>query len=120
MRKKGVIIFLLILAAASIYIGLSSAVINKNYYRELAYKLENYHKTIIDWETADVSLIKVKDTPFDTPPIFSAKINRTLLFLNGGYAVRVELSTTQDDFFGPIVLFFNPFTKQCIGGYLRR
>ena len=52
-------------------------------------------------------------------PILSAKINNFLLFLNGGRVISVEFTTTDYGALGPIVLYFNPFTRQCIGGELR-
>jgi hypothetical protein len=72
-----------------------------------------------DWRKADVSLINFNKSSAITPPVFSGKLNRFLLFLNGSRAVRVEFSTNQDGMLGPIVLYFNPFTKRCVGGDIR-
>mgnify|MGYP000612573192 CR=1 FL=1 len=120
MKGKNIISTVLLIAAAMfIYIGISSILINENYYRELAWEVANHDKTIINWQTANVSLINVKENPIHTAPVLSAKINRSILILNGGHAVRIEFSTTNEGLLGPIVLYFNPFTKQCIGGDLR-
>lgn len=119
MKGKSIITVLLIAAVMFTYIGISSILINESYYRELAWEVANHDKTIIDWQTADVSIINVKENPIHTAPVLSAKINRTILILNGGHAVRIEFSTTNEGLLGPIVLYFNPFTKQCIGGDLR-
>jgi hypothetical protein len=119
-RKSILIICLLIVVSIFFYIGISSTVvINKNYYRKLAWELVNHNKTIINWETANVSLKNEKETPMHVAPTLSARINNFLLFLNGGRVISVEFSTTHDDLLGPMVLYFNPFTKQCIGGDLR-
>jgi hypothetical protein len=120
LKGKSIIITVLLIAAAMfIYIGISSTVINENYYRRLAYRVVNNDKTINNWETADVDLLNIKENPARTAPILSAKVNKFLLFLNGGHYVRVVFDTTQDSLIGPIVLYFNPFTKQCFGGALR-
>ncbi len=121
-KRRSFVIFiavLLILIAASIYIWASSNFINEMNYRKQAYALHNYSTHVFDWEEAKVTLVKLAEEPCRTPNIFSAKINRYLLFLNGGYAVKVEMRTDMDDLLGPSILFFNPFTKQCIGGVLR-
>jgi len=103
-----------------IYIEIfSTIVINKNSYRKLAWELVNHNKTIINWETANVSLKNEKEMPIHVSAMLSAKINNFLLFLNGRRVIAVEFSTTDDGALGPIVLYFNPFTKQCIGGELR-
>lgn len=120
MKKKRIIVtILLVVAVLFIYIKISSTVINDNYYRKLAWETSNHGKTIISWQTAKVSLVNVKEKPIHVAPILSGKINKFLLLFNGGRAVRVEFSTTQDGLLGPIILYFNPFTKQCIGGELR-
>lgn len=119
-RKRTVIICLLIVVSIFTYIGISSTiVINENSYRKLAWELVNHNKTIINWETANVSLRNEKETPMLVAPILSAKINNFLLFLNGRRVISVEFPTTDDGALGPIVLYFNPFTRQCIGGELR-
>jgi hypothetical protein len=118
-RKSIIVIALLIVVAVFVYIGISSTIINENYYRNLAWKMSNHDKAIINWETANVSKINLKETYIYTPLLFSCKLNRFLLFLNGGSAVRVEFRTTQDGYLGPIVTYFNPFTKQYIGSNLR-
>ena len=119
-RKQIVIICLLIVASIFTYIGISSTiVINENSYRKAAWELVNHHKTIINWETAKVSLKYEKDTRMLVAPILSAKINNFLLFLNGGRVISVEFYTTNDEYLGPVIFYFNPFTKQCIGGDLR-
>jgi hypothetical protein len=110
---------LLVLVAAFSYIWASTNIIDEMSYREQAYALQDYSPHIIDWEEAKVTLVKLADEPCITPNIFAAKANRYLLFLNGGYAVKVEMRTDIDGLLGPSVMYFNPFTKQYIGGALR-
>jgi hypothetical protein len=121
MKRKSVFLMVILALAISslVYIQISSRHIDKNYYRNLAWEVANHNETILDWKKADVSLININKSPANTPPVFSGKLNRFLLFLNGGRAVRVEFFTTQDGMLGPIVLYFNPFTKKCVGGDIR-
>lgn len=120
MKRKNIIIaIILVIVSSSLYIWASTTFINEMNYRKRAYAIENYAKNILDWENAKVTLVKLDKEPCRTPQILSAKINRNLLFLNGGYAVKVEMHTDMDDLLGPSILYFNPFTKQCIGGVLR-
>ena len=110
---------MLVLVSLIIYIWASTTFINEMNYRKRAYAIENYAKNILDWKNAKVTLVKLEKEPCNTPQLFNAKINRFLLFLNGGYAVKVEMNTSSDGLLGPSILYFNPFTKQCIGGVLR-
>lgn len=120
MKKIIVIIGILVLViAAFTYIQVASSHIDEGYYRKLAWEAVNHDKTVIDHEKAQVSLININKFPVNTPPVFSSKLNRRLLVLNGGRAVRVEFTTTMNGLLGPIVLYFNPFTKKCFGGDLR-
>jgi len=107
---------ILLVAGIFIYIWSSTAFINEMNYRKLAYASANYDPGIIDREEAKVTLVKLTKEPCMTPPVFSAKFNRYLLLLNGGYAVKVEMRTEQDGLLGPIILYYNPFTRQYIGG----
>ena len=118
-RKSIIPIVMLVLVSVIIYIWTCSTFINEMNYRKRAYAIENYSKNIPDWKTGKVTLVKLEKEPCYTPQILSSKINRYLLFLNGGYAVRVEMNTDLDGLLGPSILYFNPFTKQCIGGAIR-
>ena len=123
MRLKWKIIIvtcLLLIVSIIVYIGVSSNyIINKSDFQSKAWELIQHDSTVIDWENSKVSIINSKDTPMVVAPILSAKINNALLFLNGGRVVCVEFSTTNQGLLGPIVLYFNPFTRQCIGGQVR-
>ena len=111
---------LLLIVSIVVYIGVSSNyIINKSDFRSKAWELIQHDSTVIDWENSKVSIINSKDTPMIVAPILSAKINNALLFLNGGRVICVEFSTTNEGMLGPIVLYFNPFTRHCIGGQLR-
>ena len=123
MRLKCKIIIvpcLLLIVSIAVYIGVSSNfIINKSDFQNKAWDLIEHDSTVIDWENSKVSIINYKDTPMIVAPILSAKINNALLFFNGGRVVCVEFSTTNEGMLGPIVLYFNPFTRQCIGGQIR-
>ena len=123
MRLKCKIIIvpgLLLIVSIAVYIGVSSNfIINKSDFQNKAWDLIEHDSTVIDWENSKVSIINYKDTPMIVAPILSAKINNALLFFNGGRVVCVEFSTTNERMLGPIVLYFNPFTRQCIGGQIR-
>ena len=123
MRLKWKIIIvtcLLLVVSIAVYIVVSSKfIINKSDFQNKAWDLIEHDSTVIDWGNSKVSIINSKDTPMIVAPILSAKINNALLFLNGGRVVCVEFSTTNEGMLGPIVLYFNPFTRQCIGGQLR-
>ena len=111
---------LLLIVSIAVYIGVSSNfIINKSDFQNKAWDLIEHDSSVIDWENSKVSIINSKDTPMIVAPILSAKINNALLLLNGGRVVCVEFSTTNEGMLGPIVLYFNPFTRQCIGGQLR-
>jgi len=120
--KKSKIIFISVVLVAigiSFYIWKSTVFINEMYYRKYAYAIQNYDSNIIDWKEAKVTLVKLEKEHCKTPRILSAIINRYLLFLNGGYAVKVEMRTKLDGLLGPSILYFNPFTKQYVGAALR-
>ncbi len=117
--NKIAVSLLIFIALIIIDIQVTSTFVNKRYYRELTWEMLEHHNTIIEWKKSDVSIVDIGKYHVHTPDIFTAKINRQLLFINGGRAVRVEIKTTNDGMLGPIVLYFNPFTKQCIGGELR-
>lgn len=120
MKAKRVIISILVLIFLMLIdIGISSTIINKRYYRELAWETVNRDGTVTDWKNAEVSFVDIETATVYIPETISANINRKLLVLNGGRAVRVEMHTTRDGMLGPIVLYFNPFTKQCFGGGIR-
>ncbi len=120
MKRKNIIIaIILVIVSASFYIWTSTTYINDMNYRKRAYDIGNNAKDILDWENAKVTLVKLDKEPCSTPQILTAKINRNLLLLNGGYAVKVEMHTEMDGLLGPYIVYFNPFTKQCIGGVLR-
>jgi len=114
--KYTIIAVILAVTGIFIYIWSSTVFINEMNYRKLAYASVNYDPGIIGWEEARVAMVRLKEEPCMTPPVFGAKINRCLLFLNGGYAVKVEMHTELDGLLGPVVLYFNPFTKQYVGG----
>jgi hypothetical protein len=118
--KRIIITVIFVVVSVSIYILVSTIFINEMNYRIRAYAITNYAKNIIDWKVSNVALVKLEKEPCNTPRILSARIGRYLLFFNGGYAVKVEMHTNMDDLLGPEILYFNPFTKQCIGGVLRR
>ncbi|HKL80679.1 MAG TPA: hypothetical protein VJ888_09635 [Mobilitalea sp.] len=117
--RRIIIILVVIILATYIYIGLSSKVINERHYRERAWEVINQDENVLDWEKADVTLVKLKGVAVVAPSKTSAKIGRSLLLFNGGYAIQVSFSTTLDPLLGPIVVYFNPFTKQYIGSGLR-
>lgn len=117
--RKIAISILILVSLIIVNIAVTSTFVNKRYYRELTWDMLGRHKTIIDWKKSDVSIVDIYKHPVNTPDIFIVKLNRELLRLNGGRAVRVTISTTQDGMLGPVVLYFNPFTKQCIGGEIR-
>lgn len=120
MKSKSIIItVMLAVISISTYVWISTTFINEMDYRERAYAIQNYDPNIIDWEEAKVTLVKLAKEPCITPPILNVRINRYLLFLNGGYAVKVEMRTKQDGLLGPSILYFNPFTKQWIGAVPR-
>lgn len=99
-----------------IYIWASSTHINEQYYRVLAFKTESYNYDIVlDWRRAPVTVVKFNDTKHDDSSVLSVKISRALLFLNGGYAVKVEESVYTGKF-EKTSLYFNPFTKKYIAG----
>ena len=106
----------LVFISIFIYIWASTTFINEMDYRSYAYALSNYSENILNWENAKVTLVKLETEPCITPNIISMKINRYLLFLNGGYAVKVEMRTNMDELLGPLIIYFNPFTRQYIGG----
>jgi len=119
LNAKGKIIVVTVIIAIVgifIYIWASTSFINEMNYRKRAYAIQNYDTNIIDWEEAEVTLVKLAKEYCITPRIFSVRINRYLLFLNGGYAVKVKMHTKLDGLLGPSILYFNPFTKQYIGG----
>ena len=117
MKRKIIIVAVIIaMAGIFIYIWASTAFINEMNYRKRAYALQNYDSNIIDWEEAEVTLVNLAEEYCITPRIFSVRVNRYLLFLNGGYAVKVKMHTKLDGLLGPSILYFNPFTKQYIGG----
>ncbi|HHU78506.1 MAG: hypothetical protein ACOX27_02480 [Caldicoprobacterales bacterium] len=117
--RKIIVPVLMVLVILFIYIGYSTTRINEAYYRELAWETVGKDSTIIDWASADVELVKLNTESYHKSPDLSGRISHGLIFLNGGYAVRVHFRTVQDGLLGPIVLYFNPFTKQCIGAGLR-
>jgi hypothetical protein len=114
-RKIIIIAVILVVVSISIYIWASTAFIDEMAYRERAYVITNYDRNIINWEEARVYLVKLREEPCRTFRDLNARINRYLLFLNGGYAVKVEFRTYYDGVLGPLVLYINPFTKQLIG-----
>lgn len=116
-RKVKIAIVPIILVIMLSYIEISTHFVNELEYRRLAWELVNHDKHVNDWQQGKVSVVKLNKSNRVIP--LSGKINRFLLVLNGGYAVRVEFSTDQDGMLGPIVLYFNPFTKQCVGGDIR-
>lgn len=118
-KKGSLVIFIAVLLILIVYIWMSTNFIDEMYYRKQAYALNDYSTHVLNWEEAEVSLVKFADEPCHTPNIFSVKINRYLLFLNGGYAVKVEMRTDMDGLLGPSILYFNPFTKQYIGAVPR-
>lgn len=118
-KRKSVVIFILVLLvciAVLSYIWASTYFIDEASYRERVYASLNYSSHIIDCEEAEVTLVKIADEPCITPNILAPKVNRYLLILNGGYAVKVVMHTDVDGLLGPVILYYNPFTKQYIGG----
>ncbi len=99
----------------SVYVWASTVFIDEMNYTERAYSILEYEPNIIDWKYANVTLVKLGNEPCLTLNISSARINRYLLFLNGGYAVKVKIRTSMSNISGPSVLYFNPITKQLIG-----
>jgi hypothetical protein len=118
-RKNILILVILVVVSISAYIWVSTTFINQRYYSKRTYASMYKNNSLIDGNGAKVTLVKLKEEPCSTPPILKYKINRCLLLLNGGYAVRVEINTDMDDLLGPLIVYFNPFTKQPIGGVLR-
>lgn len=112
--EKAIVITVFGVISIFIYIWVSTTHINKMYYQEFTFKINNYAKNVIDWRNAPVTVVKFKDCMHNNPSILSAKISRALLFLNGGYAVRVEIHISGNGIDDFIPYYFNPFTKQCI------
>jgi hypothetical protein len=118
-RKNTIVLIIFVVVSISAYILVSTTFINQRNYSKRAYASMYKNKPLIGGSGAKVTLVKLKQEPCSTPPVLSYKINRYLLLLNGGYAVRVEINTNMDGLLGPIIVYYNPFTKQPIGGVLR-
>lgn len=118
-RKVGSIIamvfILLVAAAVFVHIRVSTVHIDETDYVKRAYAILSDTWNTVYSDVAEVSLVKLKKEKCITPPDIRGKINRHLIFLNGGYAVKVEIHTDLDGLLGPITLYFNPFTRQWIG-----
>jgi hypothetical protein len=111
-----VIIVLGIVVITTIHIVSSSKLINKGNYRKSAWEYTKHDKTIIDWDKASVDIIKLPPSKsLALSQINKVRFNRILLNLNGNQAVRVTFHTEMDVIVGPLVIYYNPFTKQVIG-----
>lgn len=119
MKRRKIITVIIILIIASVYIWISTTYINKGNYSRRAYDQVYKNRPSSTTKAAKVTLVKLKDEPCTTPPGLVYKLNRYLLFLNGGHAVRVEINTDMDGLLGPIIVYYNPFTKQPVGSVLR-
>ena len=111
-----IIAVILVVVGTAIYVWASTTYVNEMNYIKRAYAIHNQGAGNAWWDEAKVTLVKLKDESYITPSVFNAKFSRALLFLNGGYAVKVEVRTDMDGLLGPVLLDFNPFTQQYIGG----
>lgn len=114
MKKKELILFILTIVGIFTYIQISALIINENNYKELSYRI--IKPTDFDKQTSRevVSLIKLNNTSKVVTSTVSQKINRFLLFLNGGRAIQVSFYFIDSK--TPFTqVYYNPFTKQYIG-----
>lgn len=106
---------LLIMAAA--YITFSTMQINKEAYMKRAWAHLGPESRLESWKGGEVSVVSLGSSgPAIVPEdSISAEWNRQLLRLNGNRAVRVLFHHDQEALLGPMVVYYNPFTKQVIG-----
>ncbi|MGZ9583019.1 hypothetical protein [Paenibacillus marinisediminis] len=101
------------------YIVISTTFINEEAYLKQAWDETNHDKHIINWQEGEVSINSLQEKSikqlFIPKPNTFAKINRSLLWINGNKAVRVLFHTDNEGLLGPIAVYINPFTKQVIG-----
>ncbi|NIK79963.1 hypothetical protein FHS15_005147 [Paenibacillus castaneae] len=118
MKKPLWITFILVILIGA-YIVISTTFINEKAYMKRAWDESNHNKHIINWEEGEVSTNSLQDKNikqlFIPKRNTFAKINRSLLWINGNKAVRVLFHTDNEGLIGPITVYFNPFTKQVIG-----
>lgn len=117
-KKPLWIIFVLVILIAA-YIVISTTFINEKAYLKRAWDESNHNIHIIKWQEGEVSINSLQETNikqlFIPKRNTNAKINRSLLWINGNKAVRVLFHTDFEGLQGPITVYFNPFTKQVIG-----
>lgn len=102
-----------------VYIAISTTFINERTYLKLAWDEAEHNKHIINWQGGEVSFTSLHEKRikqlFISKKTTFAKINRSILWINGNKAVRVLLHTDNESLLGPITVYFNPITKQAIG-----
>lgn len=105
--------------ALIVYISFSTTFISEPAYLKRAWEEVDHNPHILNWQEGEVSVAPLQDRRiqelFIPKPTSLAKLNRSLLWVNGNQAVRVLFHTDHEGLLGPITVYFNPVTKQVFG-----